>query len=185
MDSVTQARLKAPATGTNDEAAKPAGFEDINDSSEWDVGASTQHAVKHKPKSSGTDAVAIGIDDSDDSTSDDTSSDSDHATAASAAHQMRQPAGASSSALPNTSTRRQACINSWRNLPYKQTVFLGTLSLLSFANSNLILHSLPTIDATSRAENIMKVCTYIIACIGQLGGVALAVGAYARYQNKM
>ena len=107
---------------------KPAGHEDSTTASTWDAGTSTktnQSSKRTRSSNVQLQSVRVDHDDADDdvNTTGKSGRTSTNTNAATTVQQMTQNPSASTSTLPHTSQRAQACLNTWNNIPYKHTAF--------------------------------------------------------------
>jgi hypothetical protein len=171
---------------------KPAGHEDSTTASTWDAGISTQATPSSKRTRSSNvqlQSVRVDNDDSDDAvnTTGNTGKrggSSTNTNAATAAQQMTQNSPASTSALPHTSQRVQACVNTWNNIPYKNTTLACTLIAAAAGISNYGVYMLakPLMNTQNDQYNFAAFIASLVAT--QLFIARGAIVAYKMYQDK-
>ena len=168
---------------------KPAGHEDSTTASTWDAGISTQTTPSSKRTHSSNiqlQSVRVDHDDSDDdaNTTRKSGRTSTNTNAATATQQMAQNSPASTSALPHTSQRVQACVDTWNNIPYKNTTLACTLiaAAAGISNFGVYLLAKPHMNTQNDQYNFAAVIASLVAT--QLFIARGAIVAYQMYQDK-
>jgi hypothetical protein len=168
---------------------KPAGHEDSTTASTWDAGISTQTTPSSKRTRSSNvqlQSVQVDHDDSDDdvNTTRKSGRTSTNTNAATTAQQMTQNPPVSTSALPHTSQRAQACLNTWNNIPYKHTAFAFALLATSIGIATYFFHNILKSHMNANESQNFLTGAVAVDAVEQLFFAMVGFMIHELYQDK-